>query len=107
MNTPGPLIPGGASIARRPRSVLNELIRVFALLARLPALGARYRHPEAPPNIRRLLMRSTRTHVYYSFGRSARVVVIRAIWHASRGHSPFEMGVALSCRSSTGGVSIT
>jgi hypothetical protein len=74
-----------------PDLFLNELIRVFALLARLPALGARYRHPEAPPDIRRLLMRSTRTHVYYSFDRSARVVVIRAIWHASRGHSPFEI----------------
>jgi hypothetical protein len=69
---------------------LNELIRVFALLERLPALGARYRHPGAPPNVRRLLMRSTRTHVYYSFDRSARVVVIRAIWHASRERGPFE-----------------
>ena len=73
-----------------PDLFLNELIRVFALLARLPALGAHYRHPGAPPNIRRLLMRPTRTHVYYSFDRSVRVVVIRAIWHASRGRGPFE-----------------
>lgn len=73
-----------------PDLFLNELIRVFALLARLPALGARYRHPGAPPNIRRLLMQPTRTHVYYSVDRAARVVVIRAIWHMSRGRGPFE-----------------
>jgi hypothetical protein len=34
--------------ASSPDLFLNELTRVFALLARLPALGARYRHPGAP-----------------------------------------------------------
>jgi hypothetical protein len=42
-----------------PDLFLNQLIRVFALLAQLPALGVRYRDPGAPPNMRRLLMRST------------------------------------------------
>jgi hypothetical protein len=72
-----------------PDVFLSELTRAFKLLARVPALGATYDHPGAPPNVRRLLMRSTRTHVYYTVDQTARVVLVRAIWHASRGPARF------------------
>ena len=73
-----------------PDLFLNELTRSFVLLARLPMLGAIYDHPGAPANVRRLLMRSTRNHVYYSVDEVTRVVLVRAIWHTSRGRGPFE-----------------
>lgn len=73
-----------------PDLFVNELARAFQLLARVPALGAAYEDPGAPADIRRVLMRPTRTHVYDSVDPVARIVVVRAIWHASRGPGPFE-----------------
>jgi hypothetical protein len=73
-----------------PDLFLDELTRSFSLLARLPTLGAIYDHRGAPANIRRVLMRATRSHVYYSIDEAAHVILIRAIWHASRERGPFD-----------------
>jgi len=73
----------------KPDLFVNELARSLSLLARMPRLGVIYDSPGAPANIRRLLMRPTQSHLYYSVDTNARVVTIRAIWHASRGLGPF------------------
>ena len=68
-----------------PDLFLNELTGAFDLLARAPGIGRRYRLSPIP-GTRRLLLRSTRYHVYYVAGDHA--VTVLAVWHAERGGAP-------------------
>lgn len=55
----------------------------------MPGAGTLY--PEARiAALRRLYLRSTSSHLYYTFDRD--VVVILAFWHARRGSGPFRQG---------------
>jgi len=63
----------------------EELAAAFALLSDAPLAGRRYRHATVP-EVRRLLLRSTRYHVYYRPHESD--VVILAVWSAVRGSGP-------------------
>jgi hypothetical protein len=74
--------------AAAPDLFLDELVLVFAMLARLPRLGAPYNHRSVTSGVRRVLMRRVRCHVYYTIDDVSRVLLIRAIWHSSRGHGP-------------------
>lgn len=40
------------------------------------------------PGARRLLIGKTRYHVYYTVHPEEEIVLIRAVWHASRGRVP-------------------
>jgi hypothetical protein len=56
----------------------------FRAISAVPSAGKIYRHPETL--IRRFLMRSTRSHVYY-VERDDHVLVI-AVWGAVKGAGP-------------------
>jgi plasmid stabilization system protein ParE len=66
-----------------PELFLMELERVISVVALMPTLGARSR---TNPNIRRVLLRKTRFHLYYRVEGDALQVL--ALWHAARGSEP-------------------
>jgi len=63
----------------------EELASGFDLLRGAPGIGRRYRHPDVP-NVRRLLLRSTRFHIYYTVRDDA--IFVLALWSALRGTGP-------------------
>jgi len=68
-----------------PDLFLNELTESFELIASTPHIGRRY--PQSPVSgTRRLLLGSTRYHVYYIS--TEREIFILAVWHARRGEGP-------------------
>ena len=64
-----------------------EMDQCCARLAILPYSGAPHPH-RAVPGLRRALLRATRYHVYYSVDEVANCIIIRAVWHATRGSPP-------------------
>ena len=65
----------------------RELRTVLTLLAEHPLLGPPFLRAEQP-GIRRYLLRRTRYHLYYSFDRAHRMILVRAVWHTARGQDP-------------------
>ena len=68
-----------------PDLFLIELTESFELLANAPRLGRLYRRSPVR-QVRRLLLKGTRYHVYYAVLNSE--VHVLAIWHAQRGFGP-------------------
>ncbi len=66
----------------------EELAACVELLGRMPRVGRRYRHPHVG-GLRRVLLRASRHHVYYTIDETQ--IVIHAVWHAQRGADP-ELG---------------
>jgi plasmid stabilization system protein ParE len=64
-----------------------EVGQVLMRLATQPSAGSAY-PVETPSGVRRVLLRRSRYHVYYTFRPSAAEVVVRAIWHSARGSGP-------------------
>ena len=62
----------------------QELSLALRTLSVAPGVGRRYPHPAA--DVRRLLLRSTRNHVYY-IEQNDRIVIV-AVWGAVRGSGP-------------------
>lgn len=68
-----------------PDLFLNELSESFGLITAAPHIGRLYRL--APiPQVRRLLLKETRYHVYYVI--VAEEAIVLALWHAQRGVGP-------------------
>ena len=67
----------------------EELALAFRMLAAAPGTGKRYPHPAA--KVRRVLLRSTRNHVYY-VELDDRVLVV-AVWGAVKGAGPDLRGI--------------
>jgi plasmid stabilization system protein ParE len=68
-----------------PNLFAEELAAALAALEVAPQLGQRVEHPDVP-DLRRVLLRATRFHVYYTFaGEAVRVV---AVWSCLRGRGP-------------------
>ena len=68
-----------------PGLFLAEFQEAVGILADLPFAGARY--PLSPiAGVRRLLLTQSRYHVYYVV--LIDVVIVLAVWHASRGEGP-------------------
>ena len=67
--------------------LLEEIEHAADLLRETPELGLSYRGARFHREVRRLLLRSG-WHLYYSFDRDRNVVVIVAVWWASRGSGP-------------------
>jgi plasmid stabilization system protein ParE len=63
----------------------EELAAAFALLGEAPEAGRRYPHPTVS-DVRRILLRSSRYHVYYRLNEND--VVILAVWSGVRGVGP-------------------
>lgn len=68
-----------------PDLFIDELSDDFDKLARAPNLGRPYRR-QSIPGTRRILLRTTRYHVYYV--PRDRDVIVLAVWHAERGTGP-------------------
>jgi plasmid stabilization system protein ParE len=68
-----------------PNLFAEELAAAFELLASVPKAGRRYRHPRIP-GIRRILLRSTRYHVYYKHHEDT--VIVLVVWSGVRGSGP-------------------
>lgn len=68
-----------------PALFAQELATCFDLLSVQPGLGRSYRRA-ATNNVRRLLLRTSRYHVYY-ISEPERVLIL-AVWHARRGVGP-------------------
>lgn len=69
---------------KAPGLFAEELALAFRMLAAAPGVGKRYPHPRA--SVRRILLRSTRHHVYY-IDEVERVLVV-AVWGAVKGAGP-------------------
>lgn len=65
----------------------DELDAALALLASAPDIGPRFRRARRK-GVRRLLLRRSRFHVYYVHDRRHAVVLVLAVWGATRGHGP-------------------
>jgi plasmid stabilization system protein ParE len=63
----------------------QELSQAFSTLEVAPEAGHRYSHPEVK-GVRRVLLRSTRNHVYYVD--TGDIVVILAVWGAVKKSGP-------------------
>jgi plasmid stabilization system protein ParE len=68
-----------------PSLFAEELAAAFALLGDAPEAGRRYPHPTVP-DVRRVLLRSSRYHVYYRLHEND--VVVLAVWSGVRGVGP-------------------
>jgi plasmid stabilization system protein ParE len=78
-----------ANREKAPNKFDEELAIAFQTLSVVPGAGQRYPHPEE--DVRRVLLRSTRNHVYY-IERKDYVLVV-AVWGAIRGSGPDLSGV--------------
>lgn len=65
----------------------NELADALELLATNPAWGAPYAE-RGGVHVRRVLLRRSRYHVYFSYDGARDLVSVRAVWHCSRGSGP-------------------
>jgi plasmid stabilization system protein ParE len=82
---------------RENRSAASEmfsraLASAFERLTANPLAGPRYVGPDAELGadfeVRRLLLRRCRYHVYYHFDPDLDRIDVLAVWHTSRGHGP-------------------
>ena len=68
-----------------PDLFFQELASTLGVLSRAPGLGRRYTHATVK-SVRRVLMRSTRYHVYYVV--HADIVLVLSVWSGQRGTGP-------------------
>lgn len=73
-----------ANREKAPDKFEEELASTFLALSVVPGAGQRYPHPHG--TVRRVLLRSTKNHVYY-VEREDRVLVV-AVWGAIKGSGP-------------------
>jgi len=65
----------------------EELAATRTLLREAPEIGSMHTVLDGLP-VRRVLLRKTRTHVYYSVDGDAELVTILAVWGAPKGRGP-------------------
>ncbi len=68
-----------------PDLFIDELADAFQLLEVAPTLGSPWKEASTP-DVRRVLLRTTRYHVYYEIDGTN--VVVLAVWSAIRGRGP-------------------
>lgn len=70
-----------------PALFTEELASAIELIARVPRFGRRCRH-RAVSELRRVLLRATRYHVYYATSDDVQRIYVLAVWSAVRGSPP-------------------
>jgi plasmid stabilization system protein ParE len=65
----------------------EEFTTAVERLTTSPLSGTPYAVAQ-PPGIRRVLLRRSGYHVYYTIESHLKLVAVRAVWHAARGHGP-------------------
>jgi plasmid stabilization system protein ParE len=78
-----------ANREKAPDKFEEELANAFETLAATPGVGQRYPHHDA--SVRRMLLRSTKNHVYYV--EKDDCVLVVAVWGAVRGSGPDLTGI--------------
>lgn len=68
-----------------PDTFADELEHALRIVASLPGVGTVYENPEVP-GVRRLFLRKSACHVYFTFDEHA--VIVRAVWSARRQFGP-------------------
>ena len=66
---------------------VREFVEAVGKLARAPNLDTPYAHPKIA-NVRRLLMRRTKYHVYYVYQPEQDEVWVLSVWPGMRGRGP-------------------
>src|SRR4029079_18730647 len=66
-----------------PQLVMDEFERSVALLKSSPDVGVRF-HRARVPDVRRLVMKRTKHHVYYLHDNANAIVYILAVWGAPK-----------------------
>lgn len=77
-------------VARRPAAptlFVEELARAIERLSVVPGSGAPF-DSGALPDVKRVLLPGSRYHLYYTVHSARHEVLVRAVWHASRGQGP-------------------
>lgn len=72
-----------ANRPKAPEPFEGEVAQRLAFLGEAPLTGAQVAMRRQ--GIRRLLLRKTQYHLYYTMDTEAEVVEVRAVWHTSRG----------------------
>lgn len=70
-----------------PHLFAQELASAIDAAVETPMTGTRYAERRGV-TIRRVLLRKSSYHVYFSYDEDADVVAVRAVWHAARGMGP-------------------
>jgi plasmid stabilization system protein ParE len=70
-----------------PDLFVREFVDAITKLTRTPRLGTSYAHPQIA-NVRRLLMRRTKYHIYYVYQPDHDEVWVLSVWRAMRGRGP-------------------
>jgi plasmid stabilization system protein ParE len=70
-----------------PALFAEELAAAIELIAGAPRIGRRRKHSEIP-ELRRVLMRATRYHVYYAPAADGQRIFVLAVWSAMGGRGP-------------------
>jgi plasmid stabilization system protein ParE len=66
---------------------VDELGETCLMLASVPYLGQPFESGRLQ-GVRRVLLPRARYYVYYTVDEERQLVIVRAIWHAMRGHGP-------------------
>jgi len=72
---------------KAPGLFTQELEAAVLRLEEAPHAGSLFDTPR-PANTRRMLLRRSGYHVYYTIEEQLATVTIRAVWHAARGRAP-------------------
>jgi plasmid stabilization system protein ParE len=70
-----------------PALFLDELTEALSRLAAAPLSGSPYAVGK-PKGVRRVLLRRSRYHVYFTVNDRDELVAVRAVWHSARGGAP-------------------
>jgi plasmid stabilization system protein ParE len=70
-----------------PNLFAEELVARLETLVATPHAGAIYGERRGV-TIRRVLLRRSGYHVYFSYDAATDVLAVRAVWHTARGHGP-------------------
>lgn len=70
-----------------PTLFVGELQAALERIAATPGVGAEYL-VSGLRDVRRVLLRRSRYHVYYTVDTAREIAVVRAVWHGARGREP-------------------
>lgn len=72
---------------KAPERFSEELADALEAITATPLTGQSYRVVRST-RIRRVLLVTTRYHLYFSYDEPSDLVEVRAVWHSSRGRGP-------------------
>lgn len=70
-----------------PSLFVDELASTLGLLRTVPLVGSRYSSIHSY-DLRRILLKRSLYHVYYTVQPTQTRVIVRAVWHSARGRKP-------------------